>query len=139
MVRDLLIRIVKVVKETDKGQKFDTFFGKFTNGYGQQSIEVRIAKSASGDFYKLLGNKSYLDCRLDIKLPTDDKNEVTEYDAFLGVVRKKNEQGRYVTVKNKEGHEIPLLVITHIDETRLSYEPLTEFDVKYDIDEKRFD
>lgn len=130
MIKNLLRRVVKVEKQTKEGVKFNTYFGIYQNGLGEQTIAVRITKDCVDFVNKYLSDKSHRDINIDLKLETDDKS-VVGYNAFLAPKRTRIKgTNRYEYVHNKEGKLIPEIVILSLDKEDLCKEPLTQFDPK---------
>ena len=125
MIKDLLIRIIKVTKTTKDGtHQYPDYFGIFASKGENHTISIKIAKTAQG----------FIEANLNIS--TAKKEEGV--NGFYTYVSKKNAEGKYIRVVNKEGEYIPQIVITKLTAFSLSKEVLKQFD-KPHTEEKKAD
>ena len=134
MIKDLLIRIIKVTKTTKDGtHQYPDYFGIFASKGENHTISIKIAKTAQG-FVEANRKNNFIDLKLNIS--TAKKEEGV--NGFYTYVSKKNAEGKYIRVVNKEGEYIPQIVITKLTAFSLSKEVLKQFD-KPHTEEKKAD
>lgn len=134
MIKDLLIRIIKVTKTTKDGtHQYPDYFGIFASKGENHTISIKIAKTAQG-FIEANRKNNFIDLKLNIS--TAKKEEGV--NGFYTYVSKKNAEGKYIRVVNKEGEYIPQIVITKLTAFSLSKEVLKQFD-KPHTEEKKAD
>lgn len=134
MIKDLLIRIIKVTKTTKDGtHQYPDYFGIFASKGENHTISIKIAKTAQG-FIEANRKNNFIDLKLNIS--TAKKEEGV--NGFYTYVSKKNAEGKYIRIVNKEGEYIPQIVITKLTAFSLSKEVLKQFD-KPHTEEKKAD
>lgn len=132
MIKDLLIRVIKVTKTTKDGtHQYPDYFGIFASEGENHTISIKIAKTAQG-FIEANRKNNFIDLKLNIS--TAKKEEGV--NGFYTYVSKKNAEGKYIRVVNKEGEYIPQIVITKLTAFSLSKEVLKQFD-KPNTEEKK--
>lgn len=125
MIKDLLIRIIKVTKTTKDGtHQYPDYFGIFASKGENKTISIKIAKTAQ-QFFDSHRKNNFIDLKINI---STSKKESDNTNGFFTYVSKKNADGKYIRVKNKEGEYIPQIVIRNLNAFALSKEVLTQFD-----------
>ena len=132
MIKDLLIRVIKVTKTTKDGtHQYPDYFGIFASKGENHTISIKIAKTAQG-FIEANRKNNFIDLKLNIS--TAKKEEGV--NGFYTYVSKKNAEGKYIRVVNKEGEYIPQIVITKLTAFSLSKEVLKQFDKPHTEEKK---
>lgn len=116
------IRIVRMEQSTkDRKRTYPRYVAIYDMGDDIGFTDVSLTGDTLATFNQLRGEKTYVDVSL--KFGEGKKDQVAE-EAFIGNLRKKDENGEYTEIKDKNGEPIPHIVVVKLSEKNVLAEPI---------------
>lgn len=116
------LRIIRKEQSTKDGKRtYPRYIALFDKGNGVGYVDVSLTGDTLATFNQLKGDKTYIDVSLSFG---EGKKDRDNEEAFIGNLRKKNDDGGYTEVKDRNGNPIPHIVVIRLSKENLLSTPI---------------